>query len=104
HGAADAESDSLGGDLLESGPMRLRTASVTRGVNASSISGGVSPEVGREGHAEIDYGGVIEILRNEVNGIEQSWRFDAAPTGRGDLIVTVEVGGQEYAGETESGL
>ena len=49
-------------------------------------------------------GGAEEILQNGPSGVEQSWRFEHAPSGRGDLVVRVAASGLRYAGTTEGGL
>lgn len=49
-------------------------------------------------------GGVTERYRNREEGLEQTWTFDAAPRGDGDLRVHIGVDGLVYRGTTEGGL
>jgi hypothetical protein len=49
-------------------------------------------------------GGYRETVRNEPEGIEQSWHFDAAPAGQGDLMIAVDASGLDYQGVTPGGL
>jgi hypothetical protein len=61
-----------------------------------------SPAAG--GALEIARGPVIERLENRADGTEQSWRFAAAPGGRGDVVVRLAVAGQTVSGQTQAGL
>jgi hypothetical protein len=56
-----------------------------------------------DGSVAIDRGAAVEILRNQSDGLEQSWRFARRPETP-DLQVTVRVAGLEYAGATTNGL
>jgi hypothetical protein len=47
--------------------------------------------------------GAVEHLRNDEDGVAQSWTFDHRPRGTGDLTVRVHVRGQRHAGESEHG-
>lgn len=56
------------------------------------------------GHLERRAGPSVEQLHNRAEGVEQSWRFDTAPPGVGDLTVRVAVTGHQYVDATAGGL
>jgi hypothetical protein len=49
-------------------------------------------------------GDLVETFTNRPGGVEQSWRFSAAPPRGGELRVVVEVSGAAYVGATDHGL
>lgn len=55
-----------------------------------------------DGTLALDRGGVVERLRNDDDGVAQSWTFARRPAP-GDLVVRVRVDGQRYAGLTAAG-
>lgn len=83
--------------------LTLATSTVARGARDVGLSPGVLA-VASDGSGEIRRGPVVERIRNVPGGSEQSWELAAPPPGRGDLSIEVEVTGQNFAGETASGL
>src|SRR5262249_6539870 len=85
---------------LESAELVLRTTHVGRSGDKSvalddaALLEDNSRELSweRENHTE--------HLRQTPDGVEQSWEFAAAPEGRGDLTVRVDVSGLKYVGKT----
>ncbi len=85
-------------------PLRLSLTSVGR---ASTPPAPPSAQV-----AVAEGGGLLlhrgdaleERVENSEAGAEQSWVFGRRPAGRGDLVVRVQVSGEEFAGETDGGL
>lgn len=57
-----------------------------------------------EGHVEIRRGAVTEVVHASPEGLEQSWRFAAPPSDRGDLVVRVRTSGLPFAKATPNGL
>lgn len=83
--------------------LALQTAEAWRGEDALETapiaSGLTAPNV-----VTTIRGGFTETVHNLPEGIEQSWHFEAAPVGEGDLMITVEVSGLDYQGSTDGGL
>jgi hypothetical protein len=46
----------------------------------------------------------IETLERNAQGTEQSWRFEQAPGGAGNLVIAVATPGLQYIGATSAGL
>lgn len=85
------------------GPALLLLETVGIGRDASMpVSAG--PVVPARGGMTIGRGDVIERIDRIDRGVEQSWRFDAMPSGSGPLEVVVAVHGAEHAGEDDDGL
>ncbi len=89
------------GARLEGAPVKVRTASMARGGRALASEARVSSR--EDGSVAMARGAVVEVLRNTEEGVEQLWELAAPPEGEGDLEVTVELAGLDYAGETEHG-
>ncbi|WP_224248727.1 hypothetical protein [Hyalangium gracile] len=89
---------------LETGaPLFLGAAQVMRGdttVSADEPQGLVEGD----GHLSFSHGSVVEHLRNDEEGVEQSWHFASAPDGQGELHVSLPVTGLVFARTTEQGL
>ncbi len=84
--------------------LRLGTARLTRGARALG-TGGAEGRVEGDGHLALARGeGIAEHLRNGDQGVEQSWSFERAPEGEGDLRVHLPVESLAFTGETEGGL
>lgn len=49
-------------------------------------------------------GDFVERLHNRPDGVEQTWHFEQAPAGDGDLVLAIDATGLELAGVTDSGL
>jgi hypothetical protein len=85
--------------------LSLETSLVARGSR-------VLADTKRPSSARLEHDGTVTLLRGEVAerianddaGIEQSWRFEHAPPGEGDLVVRVHASGQHYATSTDHGL
>ncbi|MCP3145060.1 Ig-like domain-containing protein [Pyxidicoccus xibeiensis] len=88
---------------LEGAPLTLGTPRLTRGarrLGADAAKG----QVEQDGHLTLARGDVTEHLRNGDDGVEQSWAFERAPAGAGDLLVEIPVEGLTYRGVTGTGL
>jgi hypothetical protein len=94
-----AEDDSA--DHLWGAPLELATESITR--DGMLVAHPAQPEL-VEGSVAIDRGGAVEWLENSQEGLQQSWMFESAPRGRGDLIVRVAANGLELVENTATGL
>ena len=81
--------------------LSLETTAVGRGVARHRPAG--STRVGDDGSILMERGICTERLENTEQGLEQSWRFDARPEGRGDLLVHVATHGKDYAGVSSHG-
>jgi hypothetical protein len=79
-------------------------AIIRRGTVATSTDAVHLPSISRTGKLVTSRGGAVEHLENRDDGIEQSWSFESAPAGRGDLELRIAVGGLDYSGETIHGL
>ncbi|MHA7629366.1 Ig-like domain-containing protein [Corallococcus sp. M7] len=88
---------------LAGAPLTLGTPGLKRG--ARRLGDAVARErVEQDGHLVLARGDVTEHLRNAEDGVEQSWTFEHAPAGLGDLVVEVPVKGLTYQGTTGTGL
>lgn len=88
--------------------LSLETSLVRRGEHTLVDSRG-APSTARsrleaDGSITLMHADVAERVENDDAGVEQSWRFDRAPSGTGDLVVHVRASGQRYAASTEHGL
>src|SRR5688572_14442384 len=90
------------GGSVEGAALKLGVAELTRGVDIGR--GAAVAEVASDGRFRLRREGVSEELTNREEGVEQSWRFEARPSGAGDLVVRVPFAGQIYAGTTQHGL
>lgn len=90
-------------EVSQGAPLMLGTVRVARGDTALSVD---EPrgEVVSDGHLTFHHGAFIEHLRNSEQGVEQSWSFDAPPSGRGELRVHIPVTGLVYTQTSEQGL
>ncbi len=89
---------------LEGAPLTLGPARLTRGDSAPGSTRKALGRVEEDGHLALARGDFTEHLRNDEDGVEQSWSFDKAPSGQGDLLVRVPVKGLAYTGVTDGGL
>ncbi|WP_224362109.1 hypothetical protein [Hyalangium versicolor] len=94
---------SLRAELETGAPLVLGAAQVSRGDTRLSVD---APEgqVEADGHLALRHAAFVEHLRNSEQGVEQSWSFDAAPGGQGELRVSVPVKGLVHSGTSEQGL
>ena len=84
-------------------PVRFETRSIGRDdspINSRIVTEQVTPL----GELRVDRGAVIEEIENREEGIEQRWKFAAAPAGSGDLVIDVNVKGHTRVESTGSGL
>lgn len=82
-------------------PVRFATVRVGR---AGAPGGaGSEPRVDLDGSLVIGRGEAAERLENREDGVAQSFEFERPPQGSGDLVVRIQVTGQEYAGKTAGG-
>jgi hypothetical protein len=84
-------------------PLVLDAAQVTRGFTRLSTRW-PRGQVEADGHLAWVHGGLVEHLRNGEQGVEQSWSFDRAPRGQGELRVRLPVQGLVHTGTSASGL
>jgi hypothetical protein len=89
---------------IETGaPLLLGPARIMRGSTPLSEE---KPrgKVEADGHLALMHRAAVEHLRNSEQGVEQSWSFDQAPRGKGDLWVRIPVKGLVHTGSSEQGL
>lgn len=82
--------------------LSLRTIEVRRDARVDAEPS--NPSLASDGSLRIARGAVSELLANTAKGVEQSWRFDKAPAGKGDLVVRVNASGQAFGSADASGL
>jgi hypothetical protein len=82
--------------------LTLSTIAIARGGRALDVRG--TSFIAEDGVVAIRRGTVLERIENEGGGIEQSWRFDRAPIGEGDLLVRVAARGERFRASTDHGL
>ncbi|WP_394844266.1 hypothetical protein LZC95_45335 [Pendulispora brunnea] len=82
--------------------LTVRTLSVQRESISLSSSAG-APRIESDGALTIPRGTVVERLRNDEKGTEQSWHFERRPSGKGNLLVRIRIDGQRYTGESAAG-
>lgn len=69
------------------------------------LDAAVRATVQRAGNViETRRGDFFELLHNRPDGVEQTWHFEQAPAGDGDLVIAVDATGLELAGVTDGGL
>ncbi|WP_434384329.1 hypothetical protein [Melittangium boletus] len=90
-------------EAVEGAPVHLGAARVSRGGEVLSGLAGQGL-VEDSGALRIARGEVVEHLRNDADGVEQSWRFARRPAGTEALEVRVPVEGGRFLGETDGGL
>ena len=83
-------------------PVQFETTAFERGDERRTAGQGVA-RVEADGHLAIAREGVIEHLRNDEDGVEQSFELAQRPAGSGDFVVSVRVSGEVYAGQTAGG-
>ncbi|APR87183.1 Flagellar hook-length control protein FliK [Minicystis rosea] len=83
-------------------PARFVTTSIARGQGQPAPAAG-EPRVAPDGHLAVARGAMTEHLRNDRDGVEQSFEIPTRPEGSSDLVVRVRVTGQTYAGLTAGG-
>ena len=89
--------------IKRSRALSLKTLQVSRSASRPAIADG---ELYRtdEGDLEIDRDDHVETIKNKKDGLEQAWRFEAKPQGRGDLRVRIAVSGMRHIVTNESGI
>jgi hypothetical protein len=81
--------------------FQIETAAIGRGTpGATSGAAALKPD----GTVALTRAGATEELQNLPAGLEQRWRFAAAPAGGGDLTVLVRTGAAVFVGATATGL
>jgi hypothetical protein len=86
-----------------SAALVLETRSVARG-ESSTPSRVRGVRVDGKGGVLIERESLEESVRNEEDGVEQSWSFSSRPRGIGDLTVRVHVSGQSFEHVTPTGI
>jgi hypothetical protein len=97
----ESEAEAL--EVERGAPLFLGTPQVVRGQRRLSVEA-PRGEVEADGHLAFVHDGVVEHLRNSEQGVEQSWSFEATPSGEGELQVRIPVKGLVHAGTSERGL
>ncbi len=90
-------------ELRASPTLGLQTAAVWRGEELLDATP-LSSELSATNVVTTARAAFHETVRNVPEGIEQSWHFDTAPAGEGDLMITVAATGLDYQGTTAGGL
>ncbi|HYI00274.1 hypothetical protein [Hyalangium sp.] len=90
-------------EVAQGTPLLLGTARVARGDVRLSVEA-PQGQVEADGHLSFTHGEVVEHLRNSEQGVEQSWAFESAPSGSGELQVDISVKGLGYTQTSEHGL
>jgi hypothetical protein len=86
-----------------SSPLGVRTSAVS--IGRTALAGDVhSVGVNTTGDLYLSRGSFIEKYTNNLFGVQQSWMFPFRPTTSGDLVVRVDVAGQEFVGAFPLGL
>lgn len=89
--------------IKQSVVTRFDTASVTRG--GQELLGASSTfEPIQTGGLLVHRGAVDELFENTRQGVEESWLFDRAPAGKGDLEIHVAELGQAFVGASNQGI
>jgi hypothetical protein len=91
------------GERVTGGAIALETGAITRD-DGTVVGGAAVARTDAQGAVEIARGAAVEVLTNREDGVQQEWRFAAAPEGTGDLTVEVRVTGQRFVAATDSGL
>jgi hypothetical protein len=91
------------GGRVTGGKLAVETGAITR-EDGTSVGGSSAARANSDGAVEITRGAAVEVLTNREDGIQQAWRFAAAPAGTGDLTVEVQISGQNFVSATDSGL
>jgi hypothetical protein len=90
--------------VVKGAPLMLGAAQLERGGSALERTKALG-RVERDGHLALARAEAItEHLRNTEDGVEQSWTFDRAPSGEGELRVRIPAEGLAFTGMTEGGL
>jgi hypothetical protein len=84
--------------------LELSTTHVGRDGVDDEASLATDASVDRDGVLAVRRGVATESIRLDEEGVEQSWSFDRAPSGDGDLRIVVQTSGLDYVGESASGL
>ncbi|MDQ3339381.1 MAG: hypothetical protein M4D80_29810 [Myxococcota bacterium] len=85
-----------------SSDIAFETHAVSRGEPIASTLRG--SRLSMLGTVELDRGSVVEEIENREEGVEQRWHFDNAPSGTGDLVISVAVTGHASVATSKHGL
>ncbi|HTJ45672.1 MAG TPA: hypothetical protein VL463_26400 [Kofleriaceae bacterium] len=91
------------GATITGGTVTFETAAIGRTDDLVGVGAGTA-RLGNANTVWIPRGEVVEQIRNDELGVEQSWVFDHAPDGAGDLEIDVGVGAAKLAAANDSGL
>lgn len=100
----EAEKSRTPGPVQKGSPFLLGTPRLTRGGRSLTSTSAATGTVESDGHLVLARGEVTEHLRNGEDGVEQSWAFERAPSGSGELLVEIEASGLEFVDRSPSGL
>jgi hypothetical protein len=91
------------GERITGGTIGIETGAITR-ADGTILGGTARARTDGAGAVAIARGEATEVLTNREDGIQQAWRFAAAPAGSGELTVEVQITGQRFARDTGTGL
>lgn len=94
---ADAATLSTYGPAAEQPTLTVRLATTGRAGAFTAVERSVEPTLAGD-RVRYEHAGVVEAYRIDATAVEQSFEFAAPPPGTGDLLLTVQVGGN-VAGE-----
>ena len=102
--AADEQPTVLNGRIrLPGTTIDLEPVSVVRGTTALDLAiVGTSTPIA--GTVVTEHSGFAETVQTMASEIEQSWTFDHAPSGTGDLVIAVSAAGLSFVGTDGVGL
>ncbi|QSQ14187.1 PKD domain-containing protein [Myxococcus landrumensis] len=104
HDPRSLEKARSAGPVQKGTPFLLGTPRLTRGGRSLTDARAATRTVESDGHLALARGGVTEHLRNGEEGVEQSWTFEKAPSGSGELLVEIEASGLEFVDRSPGGL
>jgi hypothetical protein len=81
----------------------LETVGVARGTTTLDL-GVIGSSTPSTGTTVTVHTGFSETLQTTTSGLEQSWSFGQAPSGSGDLVVTVSASGLSFVSSDSAGL
>lgn len=96
--ARNAASGSDSAQLVESAPLTLTTHGISRGLTSIPLTG--RSDVAADGRMSRGRPAATEYVNTDSEGVEQSWRFETRPAGRGDLVLRIRAEGMAYLGST----
>ncbi|MGN6104854.1 MAG: hypothetical protein ACTHU0_07115, partial [Kofleriaceae bacterium] len=91
-----------GGERRARAPITLETVLVT--MDDAQLAGPLTASRLEDGTAILERDGVVEQLRNDLDGVRQEWHFATRPELPGDLVVEIAVFGHQFTTSNDNGL